>query len=389
MSDSQARVYLDHAATSWPKSVDVLDAMDRFARDCGAAAGRGGYRSAAESDQIVSRTRRAIATQIGAASADRISLHSNGTAALNAAIHGVVRAGDHVVTTAAEHNSVLRPLHFLQQNHGVELTVIPTDAHGLVDANQLLEAVTSQTRLVAVTHASNVTGAVQPISEIGRVLEPLPTLLLCDAAQTFGLLKIDVGEAGTDLLAAPGHKSSGGPLGTAFLYVSPSAESELIPSIQGGTGSQSESLEMPTKMPTLLEAGNLNVPALAGWLAALEQVRPEEMDHRAGQARILASQLHRGLGTIDHVRVFGIPGELPIASLQIEGLAPTDTSAILDAEFGVETRAGMHCAALIHACIGSEPDGTLRISGGHQTTPREIDSVIEAVRTVVAGLYPK
>lgn len=388
MSEQHRRIYLDHAATSWPKSAAVLEAMNRFARDCGAAAGRGGYRSAAEADRIVTLTRRAIAKLIGAKSADCISLHSNATAALNAAIHGVVRPGDHVVTTAAEHNSVLRPLHFLQQHQQVRLTVIPTNDRGIVDTTQLLEAVTDETRLVTLTHASNVTGAVQPIAEVGRALQNRSAFFLCDAAQTFGSLAIDVVTAGIDLLAAPGHKASGGPLGTGFLYVAQTAHKHVIPSVQGGTGSQSESLDMPTTMPSMLEAGNLNVPALAGWLVALDDLRASDVDQRVERSRELAKKLHQSLATIDHVRVFGAVSDLPIASIGIEGLAPTDAAAILDAEFGIETRAGMHCAALIHACLGSQSEGTLRISAGQGATDEDIDAVIASIRSIVTTFHP-
>lgn len=388
MSKQQARTYLDHAATSWPKSDAVLDAMRRFSIDCGAAAGRGGYRSAAEADRIVTLARRAIANHIGAESAECVSLHSNGTAALNAAIHGVVRPGDHVVTTAAEHNSVLRPLHFMQQQMGVRLTVIPTDDRGLVDAQRLLEVVTDETRLVTLTHASNVTGAVQPIVEVGQALKNRPTWFLCDAAQTFGFLAIDVNQAGIDLLAAPGHKASGGPLGTGFLYVATQRHDEVVPTIQGGTGSQSESLEMPTRMPAKLEAGNLNVPALAGWVAALDELQAGDPKQRAEWSRTLATKLYDSLGSIDHLRVYGAPGELPIASIMVEGLSPIDAAAILDAEYGIETRAGMHCAALIHACLGSEPEGTLRLSAGHGTTDADIDAAINSLRRIVSAMRP-
>ena len=322
MSEQERRIYLDHAATSWPKSAAVLDAMNRFARDCGAAAGRGGYRSAAEADRIVTLTRRAIAKLIGAESAECVSLHCNGTAALNAAIHGVVRPGDHVVTSAAEHNSVLRPLHFMRQHQQVRLTIVPTDDVGLVDAGEMLEAVTEETRLVALTHASNVTGAVQPIAAVGNALKNRPALFLCDAAQTFGSLAIDVAASAIDLLAAPGHKASGGPLGTGFLYVAKAAHDQLVPWVQGGTGSQSESLEMPTAMPSKLEAGNLNVPALAGWLAALGELQACDRDLRFEHARALAEKLHQTLDSIHHIRVFGRACDLPIASIAVEGLVP-------------------------------------------------------------------
>jgi cysteine desulfurase family protein len=383
-----ARIYLDHAATSWPKSDAVLEAMDRFARQCGAAAGRGSYRSAAEADRVVAVTRRAIATLIGAGTSECISLHPNGTAALNAAIHGVVRSGDHVVTCAAEHNSVLRPLRHLEKHQGIRMTVVPVDDSGLVDAQQLLDAVSDETRLVTLTHASNVTGAVQPVTEVGQALKTRATIFLCDAAQTFGSLPINVINSGIDLLAAAGHKSSGGPLGTGFLYVVETIHGEIIPLVQGGTGSQSESLEMPATMPSMLEAGNLNVPALAGWAAALGELRSIDFDARVEHARALARRLHRGLASIDHIRIFGRESQLPIASIGIEGLAPTDAATILDAEFGIETRAGLHCAALIHAFLGSTDDGTLRISAGHTTIDADIDALLESLRSIVAAFHP-
>jgi cysteine desulfurase family protein len=381
------RIYLDHAATSWPKSDRVLDAMFQFARDCGAAAGRGGYQSAAQSNQVASMTRRAIATLIGAPSSECISFHANGTSALNAAIHGLLHADDHVVTTAAEHNSVLRPLRFLQQHRGLKLTVVPVCSSGHVDLDQLMEAVTAETRLVAVTHASNVTGAVQPIAEVGQALKNSSAIFLCDAAQTFGLLPIDVASMGIDLLAAPGHKGSGGPLGTGFLYVSQAIQEQLVPMLQGGTGSQSESLEMPMSMPSMLEPGNLNVPALAGWLQALRELQSCDLVARVETMRRLAIRLHERLAAIDHIQVFGTASQLPIASIAVDGLSPTDVAAILDAEYGIETRAGMHCAALIHCHLGSSPGGTLRISGGHTTTDQEIDCVSESLREIVATLH--
>jgi cysteine desulfurase/selenocysteine lyase len=378
---SSDRIYLDHAATSWPKGACVLDAMDSYARDCGAAAGRGHYRSAVKADAVLTSLRHQIARRIVAPSADCISLHPSGTAALNAAIHGLVRDGDHVVTTAAEHNSVLRPLHFLQQHHAVELTIIDCDRDGRVNAADVLTAVSDRTRLVVVTHASNVTGAIQPIEAIAASLRTHKALLLCDAAQTFGYLPIDVTAMEVDLLAAPGHKGGRGPLGTGLLYASPSCHELIRPSIQGGTGSQSESLDMPRDYPAKLEAGNMNVAALAGWEAGLR--RAESVESTAGRGRELAIQLHHGLRRIQDLRVIGQPGELPIASVCAPHLGPIDMATILDVEYGIETRAGLHCAALIHRHLGSLPDGTLRISGGATTTHQQIDAVVEAISSVL------
>jgi cysteine desulfurase family protein len=386
--NAPARIYLDHAATSWPKAESVLVAMDRFARDCGAAAGRGSYRASMAADQVVSSTRRAIARRIDAPFSECISFHANGTAALNAAIFGLVRAGDHVVVSAAEHNSVLRPLHHLAQTQAVRLTIVPTDACGLVDARQMISAVEPRTRLVCLTHASNVTGAIQPVQEVGTWLRDHPALLLCDAAQTFGLIPISVKHAGVDLLAAPGHKSSGGPLGTAFLYVAPTIHAEISPWMFGGTGSQSESPEMPHAMPGMLEAGNLNVPAIAGWLAALEAWQGDEIQRRLQHAENLSHHLHRGLAKQKALRVHSRPGAIPIASVTLADLSPADVAAILDAEFGIETRSGMHCAALVHRFLGTEASGTLRISAGHTSSEQEIDAVLAAFETIVSSLLP-
>jgi len=379
---TKQRIYLDHAATSWPKRNAVLTAMDEFARQCGAAAGRGGYQSAAIADRVVATTRKSIMNLIDAESADCISLHSNGTTALNAAIHGLLRRGDHVVTNAAEHNSVLRPLHHLENAGLISLTIVPADPQGAIDANQILAAVQNRTRMVTLTHASNVTGFVQPIGDVGLGLREHSAIFLCDAAQTFGALPIDVQRSGIDLLAAPGHKASGGPLGTGFLYASPSIHPELQPMIQGGTGSQSESLEMPQSMPGKLESGNLNVPALAGWNVALDELHSGGIDLRVRAMMMLREQLDTGLAQISQVQRCGRSRSLPIASILIDGLSPTDAAAILDSEFGIETRAGMHCAALIHPYLGSQAEGTLRISAGHDTTESDIKSVIAAINTI-------
>ncbi|MGB7323951.1 MAG: aminotransferase class V-fold PLP-dependent enzyme [Rubripirellula sp.] len=382
------RIYMDHAATSWPKPNAVLDAMDSFARHCGATAGRGGYDSAVTSSNLIAAARHTLATIIGAPSDDCVSFHSSGTAALNAAIHGVLnhgilRPGDHVVTTAAEHNSVLRPLHHWQQNHNVRLTIIPTDSSGRVDADELIAAVTDQTRLVALTSASNVTGAIQPVETVGKQLADHSAIFLCDAAQSFGTIAIDVAQCRIDLLAAPGHKSSGGPAGTGFLYVAPRIHDQIATTIQGGTGSQSESLDMPSTMPAMFEAGNLNVPAIAGWFEALKTITPDELARRTRHAATIADLLHRSLRQISGITVHAHSSDLPIASITSPDYPASDLSMILDSEFAIETRSGLHCAALIHDCIGTGPEGTLRISGGHTTTTQEIDSVVAAIQQIV------
>lgn len=389
------RNYLDHAATSWPKPEAVYAAMDRYSREIGAAAGRGDYRSAVAASQIVSGCRRALMRLINAGKADEIAFFSNGTTALNAAIFGIIRNGDHVVTSAIEHNSVLRPLEELRSRGTIRLDVIECDASGSVDIQQMLERVDEQTVLVALAHGSNVTGAVQDLAAIGEKTQDSNTLFLCDAAQTLGSLPIDVQSLGIDLLAAPGHKGASGPLGTGMLYVSPKATTRMRPTVFGGTGSISESMQMPLRMPEMLEAGNLNVPAIAGWNAGLEYLRALDSSAATESRLALCARMSDRFSKIPGV--FSIVGEqLPIASLVFDDLDPSMIGALLDSEFGIDVRCGLHCAALVHEPIrnasvsrgfsASRYSGTLRLSAGHTTSLSQIDEAASAIHDLVVEL---
>ncbi|QDV86647.1 aminotransferase class V-fold PLP-dependent enzyme [Planctomycetes bacterium TBK1r] len=385
------RIYLDHAATCFPKPAVVLDAMHAYSVRDEAAAGRGAYRASRNAGEIIARLRRELAAWTGAASDQEISLHTGGTSALNAALLGMLRPGDHVVTTAAEHNSVLRPLQHLVANQTITWTVVPVDPHGQVDAADVIAAITPQTRMVSIVHAANVNGTLQPVEEIGRRLHGQfaaadKPLLMSDAAQTFGHLPLSVSQAHLDVLAAPGHKGGAGPLGTGFLYVRREVQDRIRPTVFGGTGTRSESLEMPQEYPASFEAGNMNVPAYAGWLAGLRERRGDgspELALEQSQAKLaeLAAELYRGLESIHGVRVIGRPHDpvLPVASIAIDGLPAADAAMILDSEFGIEVRSGLHCAALIHQAIDSPPDGTVRISCGETTTTEELDCLFNAL----------
>jgi cysteine desulfurase/selenocysteine lyase len=391
------RIYLDHAATSWPKPESVYTAMDRYSRDIGAAAGRGEYRSAREAGEIIASCRRRLMQLIGAAEAKQISLFSNGTAALNAAILGVVRQGDRVVTSMLEHNSVLRPLEALRQSGQIQLEIVGCNEYGRVDIDRMLELIDEDVALVALSHASNVTGAVQDIQAIGERVRDLPTLFLCDAAQTLGYLPIDVRAMGIDLLAAPGHKGACGPLGTGLLYVSHKATGKIRPTHFGGTGLDSESLAMPHQLPEMLEPGNLNVPAIAGWNAGLDFLQSQDHAIEARNRLALCEHLQSRYREFE----FGLAmiGEvLPIASLVFEEVAPSVVGALLDSEFSIDVRCGLHCAALIHGPINTARkdrrpsslapyQGTLRISGGHGTTIEEIDAAADAVLEIMQAFH--
>ncbi|MCM2372277.1 aminotransferase class V-fold PLP-dependent enzyme [Aporhodopirellula aestuarii] len=388
------RLYLDHASTSWPKATGVIEAMTDFIRDCGVSASRGNYTTARKAGELVAHVRGRLSDAICADDPSCISFHGGCTVALNVAIHGIVpergRSGDNVITSAVEHNSVLRPLRAATRGTGAELKIIPCQDDGHVDVEAMTDAIDDRTRLVALTHASNVTGVVQNVTEVGRVIaqrnaerEPSDRIVfLCDAAQTFGYLPVDVAGLGVHLLAAPAHKGCGGPVGIAMLYVHPSLHGVIEPTIQGGTGHDGLAEQMPLEMPGRLEPGTINVPAIAGWGAALERLMPV-----AGAFNGLANRLHDGLRSIDGVRVVGGRGELPIASIDFGPmLSPAEAAAILDSEFGIEVRSGYHCAALLHECLGTQDGGTLRISCGHGTTPADVDRVIQAVKDIAAEL---
>ncbi len=389
-SETRQRIYLDHAATGWPKPPEVYEAMDRFARQVGASAGRGAYRSASIADEIVASCRRRLARLVNHSSPQNVAFFSNGTTALNAAVFGVVGDGDHVITTAIEHNSLLRPLHWLEKHRGIELDVVPCDESGRVDPAAVAGRLRPTTRLVAISHASNVTGAVQDVAAIGGLIRSGETLLLCDAAQTLGYLPIDMQASGIDMLAAPGHKGACGPLGTGMLALSDKAAARIRPTLFGGTGSISQQLDMPTGMPGMLEAGNLNVTAIAGWDAGLAWLTSQDQSAARDDQRRTASRLRQVTAAIAGARA--ITGDdLPLVSLIFDAVDVGMVATLLDTEFGIEVRSGLHCAALIHDFIAAEPrgtpsQGTLRISGGHGTTLDEIDRLGEALQEIATEL---
>ena len=385
---TQARIYLDNAATSWPKPDSVYQAIEQYTRECGAPAGRSAYRDANQAGRLVDQTRSAVAKFLGASEAKRIAFSLNGTDALNQAIHGIVRPGDHVVTTVTEHNSVLRPLRFLESNAEVEVTRVGCDEQGLVSADELLSAVRAETRLVILNHGSNVTGTLQPAQEVGQALKDRETLLLIDAAQTLGHMPVDVSGLGCDLLAAPGHKGLLGPLGTGLLYVGPKAEAQLRPTRQGGTGTRSDDDSQPENLPERLESGSLNLPGLAGLQTGVQYLTEQGMVKIRQHGEELTRILLEGLSQIHGVTLFGLPTaetRLPVVSFQIQGYDPQEVSAMLDASAGVQTRSGLHCAPLMHRALGTlEQGGAVRFSMGIFNTKAEIETAIEAVSALAA-----
>lgn len=380
------RIYLDNAATSFPKPESVYSAMDDYNRENGAAIGRGSYRATIEATAIVQRCRTKIAQLLGAEGPERILFTFNCTDSLNTALHGVMKAGDHVITSIIDHNSVQRPLTEMCRTMGIEVTRIGADATGKVDPGEFKRALRPKTKLIALIHASNVTGTIQPIADVGRIAREAGALFLVDAAQTAGHLPISLKELPIDILAAPGHKGLLGPLGTGILYLRPGVENRVSSFRQGGTGTRSEDDIQPESLPDKYESGNHNGPGLVGLEASVSWLLERGVEAVHGNGQKLAQQLIDGLMGISRVRLFGpasAEGRVAVVSVAIDGIAPQHVAAILDQSFGIETRAGLHCAPGTHRAIGSfDIGGTVRFSVGPFTTSAAVATAVEALQQI-------
>lgn len=379
------RCYLDNAATSWPKPEGVLAAMDRYHRELGVAAGRGATRAASEVDATIARCRLRAAQFFNAESSDRIIFTFNGTDSLNVAIHGVLKPGDHVIASTLEHNSVLRPLSELRRRIGIQTTFIEPEANGRVEPAKFRDALQPNTKLVALLHASNVTGVVQPIDDVGAIARQAGALMLVDAAQSAGHLPIDVRNSPIDMLACPGHKGLLGPLGTGMLYLRPGIEQHVTSLRQGGTGSQSEDDRQPEHLPDKYESGNHNAPGLFGLEAALDWLEQHNHAERRAHELGLRCRLIDALAASKSVRLFAAdpPDEFVVGVLSffVDGFDPQEMAAILDHDFQIQIRAGLHCAPGAHRSLGTlSTGGTIRASFGPTTTVDEVDRLVAALR---------
>jgi cysteine desulfurase / selenocysteine lyase len=383
------RIYLDNAATSWPKPDSVYAAVDGYLRENGAPAGRSGYAEAAEASRIVETARRDLARLLGVRQPERLVFTFNGTDALNLAIHGFVRSGDHVVATVVEHNSTLRPLRTLEERNDIAVSRVPCDSHGVVSPDDIRKALTEKTRLVVVSRASNVTGAIQPIEEIREIVHSHGARLLVDEAQSIGHLPLDLDASGVDMAATAGHKGLLGPLGTGLLYLRPGMESEVACQRQGGTGTRSEEDRQPDQLPNKFESGNLNVPGIAGLGAAATHLFKKTISAVREHDLVLTTRMLAGFESTRGVTVFGPPNasdRAGLVSIRIEGYDPQEVAAALDAVHRIQVRPGLHCAPLMHAALGTiEAGGTVRFSFGQFNTEQDVDEAVAAVAELAAS----
>jgi cysteine desulfurase / selenocysteine lyase len=376
-------IYLDNAATSFPKPESVYRALDTFARSELANPGRAGHKMALAAERVLDDGRHLLNQFFHGEGPERFVFTLNCTDALNMAFKGVLAAGDHVITSDLEHNSISRPLRAMELAGKIALTRVQADAGGTIDPDSIRKALTSKTRLIAVTHGSNVLGTVQPIAEIGRLAREHDLLFLVDAAQTAGAILIDIRALHIDLLAFPGHKSLLGPTGTGALYVGPRAKVGVWR--EGGTGGDSASETQPRELPYFLEGGTPNVLGIAGLCAGIKYVQEQGVDKIHAHEVGLLQRLWQRLDEIGGYETFGhrdVTRRVGALSFRSATLAATELGAVLDQHFDIAVRPGLHCAPYVHRALGSFPDGLVRASPGAFNTTGDIDCLADALAEI-------
>ena len=374
-------IYLDSSATSFLKPPQVAEAVFRSFNTIGNA-GRGAHAPTLNASRLIYDTREKLAALFGTPDPSRIAFTCNATEALNIAIHGAIHPGEHVITTACEHNSVLRPL-YLKEKEGTELTMIPADKKGRIRYDLLESSVKSNTSAIVLTHASNLSGNVTDLAFVSNFAKKHGLLLIVDASQTAGSLPINVIKMGIDILCFTGHKGLFGPQGTGGLYVREGLT--LSPLKSGGSGVHSFDKQHPTDMPTALEAGTLNGHGIAGLNAGLDYILSTGVKNIHAKEISLARRFVNGISDISDLKLYGdidAPLRTPIISLNIGNMSSASVSDILWEDYEICVRAGAHCAPLMHKTFGTEKQGAVRFSFSCFNTETEIDTAIRAMHEI-------
>jgi cysteine desulfurase family protein len=378
-------IYLDNAATSFPKPESVYRFMDHFFRRAGVNPGRSGYDLCIEAGQLLEDTRRALARFFGGTDPNRLVFSANSTDALNLALFGLLGPGDHAITTHLEHNSVLRPLFHLARDQKVEVDHVPFDAQGFVDPDEIRKRFRPNTRVVAINHASNVIGTVQPVSEIGQICRERNARLVVDASQTAGKLPIDVETMGIDVLAFTGHKSLFGPTGIGGMYVRDGVQ--IRQTRAGGTGVRSAVRHHLEEYPYRLEYGTPNLLGIAGLHAGLEWLLGHGIEAVHHHEMRLLGVLRDGLQNIDGVTLrcqSNLSNHIAVLALTVAGMEPADVGMMLDVDHSIACRTGLHCAPLVHEQLGTAEHGAVRLSLGPFNTDEDIAAAIDAVTEIAS-----
>jgi cysteine desulfurase family protein len=381
-------VYLDHAASSWPKPEGVIEAMSEAVREYGANPGRGGHQLSQRASNVIYETRKLLAQLFGVKDPKNIIFFQNATQSINQALKGIQwKAGDQIIATMYEHNSVRRPLEYLHREYGVEIKYFQPNQNGQISMEHFDELLTNQTKLIVSTHVSNLTGAILPIKKIGLRAKEHQIPFLVDASQSAGMLPINVEEMGIDLLAFTGHKGLYGPQGIGGLYISPTVD--LVPLLHGGTGSQSEAVDQPQSRPERYESGTVNTPGIAGLRAGIQFVMNLGLESIYEHERMLTHYALKRLREIKGVIVYGPDNGIErasVISLNLEGIDCQEVAYVLDQHYHIATRAGMHCTPLGHQSIQTDQIGTIRISFGYFNQKEEVDQLVKALEEIRIGM---
>lgn len=374
--------YFDNGATSFPKPEGVYEEIMKAMKEYGANPGRSGHKLALKTNREIHKTRTLIAELFNIDDPLDIIFTFNGTQGLNMGIKGILKPADHVITTTMEHNSVLRPIKYLE-SIGVESTIVQADSKGMVNPQEIEDAIKENTKLIVTTHVSNLTGTILPIEEIGKIAKSHKIYYLVDAAQSAGVYPIDVQEMNIDILAFPGHKGLFGPQGTGGIYIKKGVEVESL--FQGGTGSASHSTTQPELSPDKFESGTLNAPGIVGLGEGIRYIMERGIDEIRSHEEMLTKLFIHGLKEIPGIDLYGpldIEYQGAVVSLNMEGMDCSELSYILDDEYDIQVRPGMHCAPLAHKSIGTFEQGTVRFSFGAFNTKEEIKYALNSLEAI-------
>ncbi len=375
-------IYLDNAATSFPKPKETIEALNNFILNVGGNPGRSGHNLSLEAARVIFETREKLTSFVGGSNSERLIFTQNGTEALNLAILGLIKENDHIVTTSMEHNSVMRPLAFLEKKRGIKFSTAKCSPEGVVDIDDLRALIRKNTKAVIINHGSNVTGTVQPLQGIRKAIGE--TIFIVDACQTIGSCPIDVQKDGIDLLCFSCHKSLYSIQGLGALYIREGID--LVPLRFGGTGSKSELIEQPLFLPDRYESGTPNTPAIASLFGGLTFIENTGFTEIIKKKKALRARLTEELSDIQGVELYG-PSKnshidaLPVVSFNIKRLLPSETGYLLNKE-EIYTRVGLQCSPVAHKTIGTYPQGTVRAAPGYFTTGKEIDHFLEVMRRI-------
>ncbi len=373
-------IYFDNAATTWPKPEAVYQAVDDCMRHYAANPGRAGHKMALRAAREIYETRELLAQFFHLEDAAQVIFTANATDSLNIAIKGVLEPGDHVLLTAMEHNAVARPIKALEKK-GISNTVVPCDAQGRLRVMDVRRLLRPNTKLIVMTHVSNLTGTILPVAEVAALARERGVLFLLDASQSAGVYDIDVQSWGVDMLAAPGHKGLLGVQGTGILYLRTGLEVATLK--EGGTGSKSHELEQPLLLPDRYESGTLNTPGIAGLKAGIQFIQAEGIANIRRHEQALTASLLEQLAAVPGLTLYG-PGNSQeqgaVVAFNLANMDCSQTAFLLDSEFDICCRSGLHCAPLAHETIGTTQQGAVRLSPGYFNTFSEVDQVAAAVR---------